>query len=42
MNYLEMTVPELEKIMNNMNTDYGFERKNFVSLKVDRVHKIAF
>ena len=42
MNYLELSVSELEKVMNNMNTDYGFERKNFVSLKVDRVHKIAF
>ena len=42
MNYLKLTVPELERIMNQMNTDYGIERKNFVSLKVDKVHKIAF
>lgn len=42
MDYLKMTIPELEKIMNNMNTDYGIEKKNFVSLKVDRVYKVAF
>ena len=42
MDYLKLSVPELEKIMQNMNTDYGIERKNFVSLKVDKIHKIAF
>ena len=42
MDYLKLSVPELERIMNEMNTDYGIERKNFVSLKVDKVHKIAF
>ncbi len=42
MDYLKMTIPELEKIMNNMNTDYGIEKKKFVSLKVDRVYKVAF
>ncbi len=42
MDYLKLSVPELEKIMNKMDTDYGIERKNFVSLKVDKVHKVAF
>jgi len=42
MNYLKLSVPELEKIMSQMDTDYGIERKSFVSLKVDKVHKIAF
>ena len=42
MDYLKLSIPELEKIMNGMNTDYGIEKKNFVSLKVDKVHKIAF